>query len=71
MQSHNGSLIKSVEKWISLEKILSSYQKQSPVGAFKQSGPRQCKKKKSTWTAKSEILLAVSLTICEMNEMHL
>ena len=33
--------------------------------------PRRCKKKNPRWRAKSERPLVVSLTICEVNEMHL
>ena len=49
--------------------------KQSLIDAsFKQSSPKnqeRCKKKNPRWRAKFERLLAVSLTICEVNEMHL
>ena len=68
-----------------LQKTLSSYQqvpeakisfwKQSVIGAsFKESGPKNqedARAENPRWREKSERPLAVSLTICEVNEINL
>ena len=82
MQSYNGSLKKRfwevnyqlVGKELAEDLKFLSQNPWNENASFRQRGPEKqenARKKNLRWRAKFERPLVVSLTICEVNEMHL
>ena len=82
MQSYNGSLKKKIEEWIIIQMVrnfevtlkLKYCSRSSLLQVLPHKAVQKTNKtleKNPRWRTKSERPLAVSLTICEVNEMHL